>query len=227
MYINDLSYYEDKVLDCFGDSTTWGDNGVHTGSNKISWVHGFQHLIPFAEVRNYGIKGSRIADCGDRDDSFAKRVKEIKVEDADYMVIFGGVNDFQHSVPLGEFSIDNVDTHTFYGAYNYILRYLLSNYPDCKYIVMTPTKNNFHHPTKNYPTTLQTNDLGLHQGDYVKAIKQVAHLYGQPVIDLYNNSGMSPFIKVNTKFQPDGLHYSQAGYKRLQRRIASQLLNYL
>lgn len=80
MYINDLSYYEDKVLDCFGDSTTWGDNGVHTGSNKISWVHGFQHLIPFAEVRNYGIKGSRIADCADRDDSFAKRVKKLRLK---------------------------------------------------------------------------------------------------------------------------------------------------
>lgn len=227
MTIDDINYYRDKVLDCFGDSTTWGDNGIDGGSMDISWVHTFQDQIPFKEVRNYGIKGSRFAICDDRDDSFVERLKDLKVDDADYMTIFGGVNDFQHSVPLGEFSIDNENTRTLYGALNHIIRYLLTNYPDTTYVVMTPAKNNFHNPQKDYPTSLQANDLGLRQSDYVAAIKKVAHFYSIPVIDLFNESGITPFISVNKKFMPDGLHYSREGYARLQRRIAHQLLSYL
>lgn len=227
MSIVDMDYYRDKVLDCFGDSTTWGDNGIDGGSQDISWVKTFQDQIPFKEVRNYGIKGSRIAICDDRNDSFVERLPELKVFDAQYMTIFGGVNDFQHSVPMGSFSPSNENPKNFYGALNKIIRYLLSNYPDTTYVFMTPTKNNYHNPQKDYPTTLQANDLGLHQSDYVDAIKEVAHFYSQPVIDLYNESGLTPFIPINKKFQPDGLHYSRLGYARLQRRIAHQLLQYL
>ena len=225
MYINDLTYFQDKVIDCLGDSTTWGNNGIDGGSQEISWVHGLDQLIPFKEVRNYGKRGSQVTVNHGRDDSFIERLAQMKIADADYLVIFGGINDFRRSVPLGQFAEDNTDRYSFAGAYNFLVRHLLSHYPHLTVIIMTPAKINGHKP--QYPTSRRPNQRDLRQEDYVNVIKQVAHFYSLPVIDLFNNSGISPFIPANAQFMPDGLHYSRAGYLRLQRRIASQLLNYL
>ena len=55
------SNYETKIINCLGDSTTWGYNGLDSGSNEISWVQQIQDFIPFQKTRNYGKRGSQIA----------------------------------------------------------------------------------------------------------------------------------------------------------------------
>ena len=48
--------------------------------------------------------------------------------------------------------------------------------------------------------------------------------YSVPVIDLYAQSGISPFLPEHRElYMPDGLHYSPAGYERLAHRIAAGL----
>ena len=217
-------YFKDKIINCFGDSTTWGDNGLDSGGQSISWTQTLRRLIPFEEVRNYGICGSRIAVCEDRDDSFIERFEQMDT-DADDVVVFGGVNDFQHDVPLGE--ENSTDSHTFSGALNVMLTGLLKMYPTQNLVVITATQNNFVHPTKNYPNTRQLNACNLMQEDYVQRMKEICASYCIPVIDLFAQSGISPFIDGHERFMPDGLHYSQEGYQRLGRRITGLLLPYL
>lgn len=220
----DNDYFKDKIISCFGDSTTWGDDSTGGGGNKISWVAHLQDMIPFKEVNNCGKKGSRIAMCDDRDDSFVER-RSVMKKNSDYIVVFGGVNDFVHSVPIAD--IHSKDQHTFLGALNTIINSLNENYPDAVLIFMTATKSVFKSSTKHYPSSFEKNGVGKTQADYASAMIDICHYYSIPVIDLFNNSGISPYLNNSERYMPDGLHYSPLGYKKLAHRITGQLIPYL
>lgn len=209
------------VVSCFGDSTTWGANGEKTGGgNEIAWPAKLGQFMDVQKVYNFGKKGSRIAVTVDRQDSFIERLDKVIAQPADIILLLGGVNDFQHDVPLGTFG--STDPATFYGAYETILSKLITAQPQAHLIVMTPMKENFQHPTKHYPDSFTKNAQGLVQQDYADAVKQEAAKYSLPVIDLFNESGISPFNETQQKlYMPDGLHYSEEGYLRLAGRIAA------
>ncbi|MCB2306032.1 SGNH/GDSL hydrolase family protein [Clostridium estertheticum] len=216
-----IKSFENIVMNCFGDSTTWGDNGIETGGNEISWTTQIEKFLKFKTIRNYGAKGSRIAITSDRNDSFVERYKDME-NSADIITILGGVNDFQHDVPLGK--TDSFDPHYFYGALNTIISGLLEKYPDKQIIFMTPMKNNLKNPTKNYPDSFSFNKLNLKQIDYVNAIKETCDYYSIEVLDLYKESGISPYSEFQTKlYMPDKLHYNKEGYFRLAKKIAEYL----
>lgn len=213
--------FEDAVMNCMGDSTTWGDNALETGGNQISWTTKIQKFLKFKTVRNYGVKGSRIAVTPDRNDSFVERYENMD-NNADIVTVLGGVNDFQHDVPLGD--LKSFDPHYFYGALNTVISGLLKKYPDKNIIFMTPMKNNFVHPVKKYPDSFTFNNVRLKQADYVKAIKKACDYYSIPVLDLYKESGISPFNEYQAKlYMPDRMHYNEAGYLRLSKKIAGYL----
>lgn len=209
------------IINCLGDSTTWGDVGTGDGGPTISWPAHLQRLLGAGTVRNYGIKGSRIGVKADRDDSFIERYERMD-RNADIVLVLGGVNDFNREVPLGVFG--DTDVHTFHGAVNTLLRGLVRMYPHGEIVVMTPCKTGGV-PAKDLPAFDTPNGLGLIEADYVEALRAECNRYGIPVIDLFNGSGISPLLPEHKPYyMPDGLHYSPAGYERLARRIAAQLL---
>ena len=210
----------DLTICCFGDSTTWGDNGTGAGGPGISWTSHLGALLDGATVENFGVKGSRLAIKADRDDSFVERLDGIDA-DADVYVLFGGVNDFSRNVPLGQ--MGSTDTHEFYGALDYLVRGITARSPEARLVVMTPCKTSGI-VAKDIPGSFEENHLGLTQAPYVAAVREVADRYSLPVIDLYAGSGVSPFLPEHReRYMPDGLHYSPAGYERLARRIAAGL----
>ncbi len=210
----------DLTICCFGDSTTWGDNGTGAGGPGISWTSHLGALLDGATVENFGVKGSRLAIKADRDDSFVERLGGIDA-DADVYVLFGGVNDFSRNVPLGQ--MGSTDTHEFYGALDYLVRGITARSPEARIVVMTPCKTSGI-VAKDIPGSFEENHLGLTQAPYAAAVREVADRYSLPVIDLYAGSGVSPFLPEHReRYMPDGLHYSPAGYERLARRIAAGL----
>ena len=127
-------------IDCFGDSTTWGANGMPDGGgNAIAWPAKLGTILG-AETRNYGKKGSRIAVTSGRNDSFIERMPMVK-GDADIVLVMGGVNDFHHDVPLGD--ENGTDVHTFYGALNTMAVHLIELAPTKRIVFMTPMKNKY------------------------------------------------------------------------------------
>ncbi|KRK88764.1 hypothetical protein FD17_GL002234 [Lentilactobacillus sunkii DSM 19904] len=48
-----------------------------------------------------------------------------------------------------------------------------------------------------------------------------------PVIDLFNTSGISPFLSNSERYMPDGTYYSPLGYKKLDHRIVGELIRYM
>ncbi len=205
---------------CFGDSTTWGDNGTGAGGPSISWTSHLGALLGGATVENYGVKGSRLAVKADRDDSFVERLDAID-DSADVYVLFGGVNDFSRNVPLGQ--MGSTDTHDFYGALEFLVRGITQRSPEARLVVMTPCKTSGKHE-KDIPGSFEENHLGLTQEPYVDAVREVADRYSLPLVDLYATSGISPYLPEHReRYMPDGLHYSAAGYERLASRIAAGL----
>ena len=210
-----------KKVIFIGDSITCG---VGTTSPEKNYVNLFAKNTG-AEIYNYGVSGSRIARqrvhvCPpDSERDFVLRVDEdIKEENVDLIVVFGGTNDFGHGdAPLGSFG-DN-DVYTFYGAVSTLIEKLVNKYPEARIVFMTPL-HRFNEDDNLNPQGLRR-DLLI---DYVYAIKEVCEYYAVPVLDLYSLSGIQPAIPIASKlYMPDGLHPSDKGAER----IATMLENFV
>ena len=202
-----------------GDSIT---EGAGTSSPETSYVGAFRALSG-AEVLNFGVSGTRIAEqktsssCPSFDETFERRAEKMPAE-ADVVVVFGGTNDFGHGdARFGVF--EDRDKYSFYGAMHALLRMLIEKYPSSYIVFMTP----LHRLSENQTV----NEIGLPckcLKEYVCAIREVCEYYSIPVLDLYATSGLQPAIPViKETYMPDGLHPSDAGAAR----IASMLLAHL
>ena len=210
---------KNKKINFLGDSITQG-----AGASKIelSFVNLFKKLSG-ADIENNSIGGTRIAiqktpsSVPIFDTYFASRILEMR-NDADYVVVFGGTNDFGHGdAPLGKMGDTIPDT--FYGALYDLYTKLYKKYPSSRIVAITP----LHRLTENNTV----NEIGLQCKPliaYVKAIKETAELFSIPVLDLFATCNMNPNIpELNERFFFDGLHPSDAGHKR----IAEMLYNFL
>lgn len=207
---------QNKKILFLGDSITEGvgascvENGYVSVFGKISG----------AEVRSYGISGTRIArqkhpSNNPRCDlDFIQRVDDMEAE-ADVVAVFGGSNDFSHGdAPLGNF--ESRDVYTFYGAMHILCQKLINKYPKAMIMFITP----LHRPNEDS----ELNENGIRcaapLSGYVDIIKETARYYSLPVLDLYAVSGLQPEVDIIRKlYMPDGLHPNDAGAKIIAERI--------
>lgn len=198
-----------------GDSIT---EGVGVPSVEYAYLNVLKKNFGLAEVRNYGISGTRIArqhtPTPNRplmDLDFCQRVEEMD-PDADLVVVFGGTNDFGHGdAPMGSFEDRTPDT--FYGACHYLMTRLIERFPQATIVFMTPLHREFEQRA-GVP------DLS----GYVNVIIEVARHYGIPVMDLYANSGLAPSVPIiKQTYVPDGLHPNTAGAARIAERLGAFL----
>ena len=204
-----------KNIFFLGDSIT---EGVGASEYDKSYVPVFAELSG-ANVKNYGISGSRIARQKARTDNpydkdFVERADEME-PNADVIAVFGGTNDFGHGdAKIGDFS--SRDVYTFYGAMHCLCEKLINKYPDAVIVLMTP----LHRVTENdgMKEIGIPNEVPL--SGYVSIIKEVAGYYGLPVLDLFNMSGIQPSVEIiKQKYMPDGLHPSDKGARRIAERL--------
>ena len=212
-----------KVVLCLGDSIT---AGALSSSSSNSYVGKLKELSG-ANVIGYGSGGSRIARQSvpsanpvlDRD--FILRADEMQ-DYADYVLVFGGTNDFGHGdAPLGKMGDDT--PYTFYGALNCLYTKLRNKYPMARLVAITPLHREFE------LVKCEKGNVVVPLCDYVQAIKQVANAFSIPVLDLYSIAEMLPDIPENKAefFAQDGLHPNDAGHLRLAKTMYDFLLNQL
>lgn len=209
---------KNKKINFLGDSITEGVGASCPENNYVS-VFG---RISGAQVRNYGIGGTRIAKQRSKSDSekwdmdFVGRVEDMDA-DADIVVVFGGTNDFGHGdSKIGDF--ESRDEYTFYGAMHSLCIKLINKYPNSEIIFMTP----LHRLSED----ADVNEMGIRNqrtlAGYVDIIKEVAAYYGLPVLDLFSTSGLQPKVDIIKElYMPDGLHPSDKGAERIARRLYS------
>lgn len=201
-------------INFLGDSIT---QGVGVSSEYNTYHAILKREVGLSEARNYGIGGTRYAiqkgslqrpkDNYADVNSFCERFNEMD-NDADMVVVFGGINDYDHGdAPLGQFADRTPDT--FYGACHYLFSGLLKKYLGKPIIIMTPLHRIGEYKTTDNQEFITVNTLK----DYVNAIKEVAEYYSIPILDLYASSGLQPEIKeIQEKYIPDGLHPNDNGH---------------
>ncbi len=205
-----------KKVFFLGDSIT---QGLGASAYDKSFVPMFAELSD-AEVKNYGVCGTRIArqrikfGCDQWNRDFLERADEMET-DADIVIVFGGTNDFGHGdAKIGDFN--SRSEYTFYGAMHCLCEKLLNKYPDAEIVFITP----LHRLGEEIPLKENgiPNEVSL--SGYVSIIKEVAGYYGLPVLDLFSISGIQPSVEIIKKeYMPDGLHPSDKGARRIAERL--------
>lgn len=211
-----------KKVTCLGDSITSG--GVtDNGGQAVSYAWYLETLIG-TNPTNAGVSGSHITKgTAGRTDSFAERVDSIKGQDL--VTIYGGVNDFLFDSPLGVMTDEATTQTTFYGALKYLVTRLTFNNPDAKLLFITPMKADKYGGTYDVNGNVRKNSVNATEEDYVNAIKEVANYYSIPVLDLFHNGNLNPYIPAQNTMTVDGLHPNEKGAQRLAKTIAHAINN--
>lgn len=111
----------------------------------------------------------------------------------DFYIIFMGTNDFDaRAVPLGDINTLASDRTKFYGAYKAVLDYCAANCPTTKIFMCSP----IHRGDRGFPEQSTVNlsgpgGTGVFLSDYVKAVEDLAKLYGHVYVNLNQNSGVT------------------------------------
>ena len=204
-----------KIINVLGDSITQGV-GVSCVENAYQNVMG--RIVGAAEVRNFGISGTRLARQYGADNfpwPFTERFKDMP-DDADLVIIFGGTNDYGHGdAPFGK--LGDTDRGTYCGAVRWLMNKLTEMYPNSKIVFMTPARRlGDEKPSQSlhryYPSLLLR--------DYVDVIIETAKDFDIHVLDLYTQLGIDPNGEEDrVKYTAEGLHFNDAGHRVIAQRL--------
>ncbi len=233
------SQWDGKRVAYLGDSMTQKPGDGST----VYWeyLETLMGIEPFV----YGISGHQWDDIYDQ----AVKLKNERGSDVDAIFIFAGTNDYNHSLPMGEFFTETTkqtnhngqnvtrkyrsriySDSTFCGRINKVMSFLKTHYPEQQVVILTPLHRGFAkfsdrnvQPEENY-----CNDQGLYIEDYVNTIKEAALNWAVPIIDLYSVSGLYPLSDSHTQYfrnsETDRLHLNSKGNYRLAKTIQYKLL---
>lgn len=209
-------------INVLGDSIT---SGGGAGGIEKGFI-GVLRNITTHEIRAYGLGGTRIARqtipsaIPTRDNDFQMRALEME-KDADYVLVFGGTNDYGHGdAKLGSFN--DCSPYTFYGALHCLAKYLVETYGKEKVCFLTP----LHRFNEDDPW----GDVGVKKeavaplSKYVDAIKEIVEAYGFDLLDLYGENFIPiPSTDLGDEYTIDGLHPNVKWHAKLAERIAVYL----
>ena len=188
-----------KIVSCLGDSIT--QQG--TVANLNGWQLLLKDKLGLARIVNCGIGGSCVS--GSTDDAMWQDTRINAIDErSDFIIFMGGTNDWLQNKDIG--TIDSVDTNTFYGALNTIVRKLFTRCPNAK-IIFAGTI--FGKPSNSALTNSYK--------DYSDAIKAVALKYNIKFIDTSNLMCVNEFNYTNFYQNEEGnyIHPNTLGGKRL------------
>ena len=124
-------------------------------SDKYSWI-----------LTNYAKNGNMLSTFGNADPQpIVTRFGQMADNDPDIVIINGGRNDYNHTVPIGK--SDSTDTGTFKGALHTLFVGLRKKYPNAMFVFTTV----WNFPDTNSGTTLT-------YLDYAKAAEEICAAHG-------------------------------------------------
>ena len=223
-----------------GDSIT-DKRQVEKGQNETYWS--YLETILGTESFVYGISGHQWHQIPGQTE---KLIKE-HGQNVDAIMIFVGTNDYNASVPLGEWYTEEIvnvevsgprgsksgvvterkkrtlvlDKSTVRGRINIAMAQLKREYPTKQIILLTP----IHRGTallsdRNIqPDELHANGVGEYIDAYVDVVKEAANVWAVPVIDLNSICGLYPLEESNALYwrRPSLGKSSKSGKGRIDR----------
>lgn len=235
-----INQWQGKCVAFLGDSIT---DKIGVGTTKIYWQYLEESLK--LEALPYGQNGCQWLGGLEQ----AKRLYEEHGSRVDAISIFLGTNDYNSSVPPGDFfelrteetnahgyihkrlrRIFSEDPATVCGRINTVLRFLKEHFPESQILLLTPIHRGYARfgdvnvqPEESYP-----NDLGLFVEEYVRLIKRAGEIWSVPVIDLFTLAGLFPMNDSHCRYfhkeDTDRLHPNALGHARIARTLYYQML---
>lgn len=235
-----------KKVGYIGDSITdpncYGDNIKKYWDFLKEWLD----ITPYV----YGVSGRQWNDVSRQ----ADQLKKEHGKEVDAIIVLMGTNDFNSSVPVGEWFTEKEEqvmaargetkkletrkrrtpvmtNDTYKGRINLGLSRLKKLFPDKQIVLLTPLHRSLaEFGDKNVqPDESYQNKCGEYVDAYVQAIKEAGNLWGVPVIDFNAVTGMNPMIEEQLVYfyDPgyDRLHPNTNGQERMARTLMYQLLS--
>lgn len=203
-----------KVIDFLGDSITEGCC-VEDLNNRYDNI--LLRKYELKAVYNYGIGGTRLAHQSVPSDNprydlcFCGRAHNLN-NDAEIIVVYGGVNDYLHGDALIGCENDKTPL-TFCGAVNYLMTFLKDKYSQKTIIFMTPAHCFFQGVSDKEPSRspLKKSDAKP-LAEYVRIIEEAGKRHNLPVLNLFENLNLDPNDKkIRDEYTADGLHFNDKG----------------
>lgn len=165
----------------------------------------------------YGISGHQTSHVL----SQAEKLLSEHGQDVDAILIFIGTNDFNSSIPLGEWfreetvtvnrngrpatlrhRIPDMDGDTMRARINRFISFLKHHFPTKQVILLTPIHRGYFncHQYNVQPEESFANPLGLYIDDYIRVIKETADVWAVPVIDLAAICGLYPMEPEHARY---------------------------
>ena len=223
-----------------GDSIT-DKRQVEKGLNDTYWVY-LEKLLG-TESLVYGISGHQWSHIpGQTDKLIAEHGQEV-----DVIMIFVGTNDYNASVPLGEWYSEEVvnvevtgpkgsksglmadrkkrtilmDNSTYRGRINIAMSKLKEAYPTKQIILLTPIHRGdaFLSDRNIQPDELHANGVGEYIDAYIDIVKEAGNVWAVPVIDLNAICGLYPLEEASALYwrRPTLEKSKTTGGKRIDR----------
>ena len=243
--IASLHPWAKKRVAYFGDSVT--DPNVLPNDTKYwGFLRDWLGITPYV----YAVNGRQWNDIPRQTDALYKE----HGQEVDAIIIFIGTNDFNGSVPVGEFFSESTgkvvaatgepksektrvhrklikDGSTLCGRINTALEKIKTLYPTKQVVLLTPIHRSYAEFGDNnvQPDENWQNAGGAWFGQYVEAVRQAGNVWSVPVIDLYALSGLYPNLNSNTVYfhdaATDRLHPNANGHRRIAETLEYQLLS--
>ena len=172
------NYWFGKIGDSLGDSLTGQDGIGFTGFQSC-----VKKYFGLKEYYNHGVGGSKMT-TPDMDETRPSMCQQSRIDllnqNADFVTVLGGQNDGA-SVEVGEISLTNINTNTYAGAVNTVIRKIYKKYNGNILIILcTP----FYVPSANETAFLKAKELA-------ECIRKLGKLWSLPVCDFAQKSRLN------------------------------------
>lgn len=197
----------------------------------------------------YGVSGRQWDDVPRQ----AEMLEKEHGNEVDAILVFIGTNDYNSSLPIGEWFTETpvqvmsahgqlkqlvtrikrtlvMSNDTYKGSINIGINRLKQLFPNKQIVLLTPLHRGLANfgdsnlqPDENYQ-----NGCGEYIDAYVKALKEAGSIWGVPVIDWNECSGLNPMVEEQLVYfhnrESDRLHPNTLGQKRMASTLMFQLL---
>ena len=202
----------------FGDSVTAGVGTDESNPWQYSWPTIAQGMCG-CNIKNISFGGSRLTNTGGDDvsqHSFINRMTQI-LDDRDFIIVMGGLNDYFNDVELG-IATDTGD-QTVCGAINIILTYLINRFPTkCVMVAL---------PFVGYEAG--RNGAGYSLAEMNEVWKERCEYYGIPCFDMDKEGSMGYKVpaRMNAYYpENDRTHPNKTGQRHIGKVMANFIKHY-
>ena len=227
-----------KRVAVIGDSIS---DSTHVGTTRCWWEYVSDSL---------GLNTTCYAKNGATVENMQGQVAKMLTEEEhwDLILIFGGTNDYNGNVPMGNIFTQqrektnkdgheialthrafNMDNSTFSGRINNLLSTLKEKCPETRILVLTPIHRGFAQFGSGnvQPDELWSNTENLFLEDYIDCLQQASRAWAVPCLDLSTECGLLPMYRSNDAYvhrvDTDRLHPNAKGHERMAKVVLGYL----